>query len=269
MQKDFVNLKLDLKEAYLLFKLMGIESFVGYTNPFKYTNRLDLEHELIRAKNSLLLEGVLIERERRLAIEPSAFSILQACKLSQNISWLHIDKDNKIRDSYFYISSRQVIEVTEQIDKDTATIEFKLIGDHEDFFYETEQVLNVPVACRTERLSGKMNHESYIHLLNSYDKISFNELVSYLDTCEKMSRNLAESFIKSLLSSTAVGQMVFINKEQGVLNGVKFVLSEYYDWVLTLNNENDNELLLESVLPGEVLKKLFETYVNSYSKTKQ
>jgi hypothetical protein len=269
MQNDSVKLKVDLKEAYLLFKLMGIESFIGYTNPFISTSSGDLKNELIRAKNNLLLEGILIEREGRLGIEPSAFSILQACKLSQNISWLYLKKKGEVRDSYFYISSRQVIEVVEEMYEDSAAIEFTLTGDHEDFFYEVEQALNVPLVEKADYLYGKMNHGTYIQLLDSYDKISFEELVSYMDTHEKLSEKVTVNFIESLINSSAIGQLVFINKTLGVLDGVRFVINENHNWVLNVNQENQQELLIQSVQGNDVLKNVFETYIESFAKTKR
>jgi hypothetical protein len=269
MQKDSVKLKVDLKEAYLLFKLMGIESFIGYTNPFISTSPGDLKNELIRAKNNLLLEGILIESEGRIGIEPSAFSILQACKLSQNISWLHLEKKGEVRDSYFYISSRQVIEVVEEIYEGSTSIEFALTGDHEDFFCEIEQALNVTHVEKVDYLNGKMNKGTYIHLLDSYDKILFEELISYINTHEKLSEKVTVNFIESLMNSSAIGQLVFINKNLGVLDGVRFVISENHNWVLNVNRENNQELLIQSVQGNDVLKKVFDTYIESFAKTKR
>ncbi|MBT2680634.1 hypothetical protein J7E38_16615 [Bacillus sp. ISL-35] len=269
MHNDSVKLKVDLKEAYILFKLMGINSFIGYTNPFISTSPGDLKNELIRAKNNLLLEGILIEREGRIGIEPLAFSILQACKLSQNISWLHLEKKGEVRDSYFYISSRQVIEVVEEMHKGSAAIEFALTGDHEDFFCEIEQALNVPLVEKADHFNGKMNQGTYIHLLDSYDKISFEELVSYIDTHEKLSEKVTVNFLESLINSSAIGQLVFINRDLGVLDGVRFVLSKNHNWVLNVNRENNQELLIQSVLGNDLMKKVYETYIESFAKTKR
>jgi hypothetical protein len=267
MDNEILKLNFNSKEAFLLFKLMGFQSFIGYTNPFKNTKASELEKELLRIKNMLMYDQILIEMDGKISIEPSTFSVLQACKLSENIAWLHIAKNKKINDSYFYISSGQVIEVVEKLNISPSTIEFNVIGDQVDFFELLADRLDDFNFIDTVRQEIKfsINYEDYMQLLNTYDSLLDNELIDRLFQQEKVLEASALNFIHSLKNHSTFGQLVFMSKSKGILNGIRFVLCDQEHWILTENPVDASQLVVQNVSSNKLLTQFFNTYVQSYT----
>jgi hypothetical protein len=271
MQDDMMTLKLKTKEAFLLFKLMGMNSFIGYTNPYHHLQMNTLEKELLNIKNNLLLDRTLIEIEGKLCIEPFTYSILQACKLSESIAWLHMDHDQNKIDSYYYISSRQIVEVVENNDSVPSSITFTVIGDHVDFFTDLENKLfEFDITdLGNPTYEAKINLDTYRQLLNSYDKLSYEEIAANFTLQNDTPQSMVGNFIHALKNQATTGQLVFMSKSSGVLGGIRFVLSDQQQWILTENPADDKELTLQSISADECLKQLFNTYIHSFKSLKR
>jgi hypothetical protein len=271
MVNEILKLKLDSKEAFLLFKLMGFHSFIGYTTPYKNTKVPELKKDLLRIKNNLVFDRILTEKDGKLGIEPATFSILQACKLSENIAWLHINRREKIMDSYFCISSGQVIEVVEYLNTTHSFIDFIVIGDQVDFFDLLDNKIEEFNFTDTvhQEIKFNINCEDYIQLLNTYNRFSDDELIKRFFQEENLPKASAMNFIHSLKNHSTFGQLFFMSKSNGILNGIRFVLSDQAHWILTENPKVPLQLEVQNVPSNKLLTEFYNTYVQSYTNRKK
>ncbi|SFC32490.1 hypothetical protein SAMN04488168_103258 [Bacillus sp. 491mf] len=107
-----MELHLDSREVFFLFRMIGMEEVKGFENPYKgYTlEEIDQECEEVRA--TLLEDGVLEEIDGKLIIEPNTLYFLEICKCNDAVVKLKIQGKEQDVDLYYYISLEEPAVMT-------------------------------------------------------------------------------------------------------------------------------------------------------------
>ncbi len=243
MEEYQITWKLHSHEAFLLFGLMGMNRVLGYTNPFQLVSPEIREQSLLEAREQLLRDEILVLNDEKLLIEPSLFSVLQACKLSERVCWLHVKKNVNVVDSYFYLSARQVIEFTEYEDY----LEITFLGDHNDFHHELEaRIESNETSTTNETVDDAIQIVTLEYLSKNYQDKTHRELYTYLLDEEELAPHLGAELVNDFKTNSGIGKLVFLTKgiDDWESKSFRFVLTNEHNLVFI---ESEDLLKIQKV----------------------
>lgn len=243
MDEYQITWKLHSHEAFLLFGLMGMNRVLGYTNPSKLASPEEMEQSLLQAREQLLRDEILVMKDEKLLIEPSLFSVLQVCKLSERVCWLHVKKNENVVDSYFYLSARQVIEFTEDDDY----LEITFFGDHNDFHHELEaRIKSNETSITNEALDYAIQIDTLEYLSENHKDKTHRELYTYLLEEEDIAPHLGAELINDFKTNSGIGKLVFLTKatDDWESKSLRFVLTNEHNLVFM---ESEDSLRIQKV----------------------
>ncbi|KON87974.1 hypothetical protein AF332_14835 [Sporosarcina globispora] len=240
MSDTYISFKLSSEEAFLLLKLMGFNELLGFSNPFINDSQEEMNQSLMNAKQQLLGEKLIYETEGRIELDPTVYTILQGCKLCERVSWLNIVRDEKIYDYYYFISSQQVIELTEEFSDQSSSVEFKLIGNIYDYFVEILANIDSPNEECSLTFRDSISLESLNFIVNNLKHASLKELESYVLE-EGASIPFAKELVKGFKHNIAIGQLVYFLKTVDGWNtkGMKFLIEPNGNWLFTQSDQDN------------------------------
>lgn len=253
-----MELQLDSREVFFLFRMIGMEEVKGFEDPYKGYTLEQIDQEWEEVKTALLEDGVLEEIDGKLIIEPSALYFLEICKFNDAIVKLEIQSREEDVDLYYYISLEKP--------------EFMILEEERNFASRTTYVFTLTEGLNEYintigswledaeeqfiNMNARIQVETYNQLNEFSSSFSVGSLAQFLIEKEEVTKEFVEVFTSSLKNSECLGECtIFLNKD-GKHNekNIRFLLGPGYNWFIL---QKQDELEVCNLKDTVFLERLF------------
>lgn len=253
-----VELHLDSREVFFLFRMIGMEEVKGFENPYKGYTLEQIDQEWEEVRTTLLEDGVLEEIDGKLIIEPSALYFLEICKCNDAVVKLKIQSKEQDVDSYYYISLEKPEFMTLEEERNFAsktTYIFRLTEGLNEYINtigswledEEEQFIN---------MNARIQVATYDQLTELSSSSPVGSLEQFLIEKEEVTKEFVEVFTSSMKNSECLGECTIFFNEDGKHNekNIRFLVGPGCNWFMI---QKQNELEVCNVKDTVFLERVF------------
>ncbi|MFI8705775.1 hypothetical protein ACIGHG_01610 [Bacillus sp. NPDC077411] len=253
-----MELHLDSREVFFLFRMIGMEEVKGFENPYKGYTLEQIDQEWEEVRTTLLEDGVLEEIDGKLIIKPSALYFLEICKCNDSVVKLEIQSKEQDVDSYYYISLEKSAVMTLEEERNFAsktTYIFTLTEGLNEYINTIgswledaeEQLIN---------MNARIQVATYDQLTELSSNFSVGNLERFLIEKEEVTKEFAEAFTSTLKNYECLGEYtIFFNKD-GKHNkkNIRFLVGPGCNWFIV---QKQDELEVCNLKDTVFLERLF------------
>lgn len=253
-----LELHLDSREAFFLFRMMGMEEVRGFENPYKGYTVEQIDQEWEEVKTTLIEDGVLKETEGKLTIEPDTMYFLEICKFNDVVVKLEVQSEEQDIDVYHYISLEKaefMILEGKRISSSKSTYTFTVTEGLNEYINIMGNWLD-ETETESIHMKARIQVATYDQLNEMSSKFSIGNLKKFLIEKEEVTKEFAEAFTVSLKERESLGRCTTFSSKDGKNDRKKisFLVGRGYNWFMI---EKQNELEVCNLNDMVFLEKLF------------
>jgi hypothetical protein len=261
------------REALFLFQLMNIpeanQLLVDLNDPELQGEQAQLVYEQIL--RGLVEDGVIVEDNKQIILEPQVHNLLIGCKLSSAITRLDLhEADGKSSVTYGFLSGTQMVEWVWQPAEDQAVLTsfdelqdmLQVIGNRIELPDPLESNVNpaTEVAMRTAIQEETLQRLSALAVDSSMETIE-----SILQQDHHLDQALMQTLAKGFTALEKWGQFeVYTRGQEGQPQTIYFIGSTHGNWLL-LEGEESSLFTTFKVTEEELVQSLFLLTTRSLS----
>ncbi|MDZ5606947.1 hypothetical protein U2I54_07470 [Bacillus pseudomycoides] len=253
-----LELHLDSREAFFLFRMIGMEEVKGFENPYKGCTVEQIDQEWEKVKTTLIEDGVLKETDGKLTIEPDTMYFLEICKFNDVVVKLEIQSEEQDIDVYHYISLEKaefMILEGKRISASKSTYTFTITEGLNEYINTMGRWLD---DTETEfiHMKARIQVATYDQLNEMSSSFLIGNLKKFLIEKEEVTKEFAEAFTLSLKEHECLGRCTVFSSKDGKHNRkkIRFLVGRGYNWFMI---EKQNELEVCNLKDTVFLERLF------------
>ncbi|WP_459502396.1 hypothetical protein [Bacillus sp. C1] len=249
---EYVTLELENHEAFFLFKMIGFQEITLFNNLYEGYTSEELNEAWEDIKYKLIEDNIIVEDNNEIVIEPTVFTLLQSCKLSNTIVRFHLYSVEEEVQAYYFISSNQIIEIKQE--QGSSIYRITVIPNLQDYINIIGNQLEASKETSTDKKES-MNMVTYDRIMKEFRNFTEEDLHKYLIENEKVSKEFASEFISSLQNYTYLGEYTVSSRGVNSWEGqsIQLITGVSNNWLVMQNQErvevfNVNDIeLVESI----------------------
>ncbi|MFI8705779.1 hypothetical protein ACIGHG_01630 [Bacillus sp. NPDC077411] len=253
-----MELHLDSKEVFFLFRMIGMEEVKGFENPYKGYTLEQIDQEWEEVRTTLLEDGVLEEIDGKLIIEPKALYFLEICKCNDAVVKLEIQGKEQDVDLYYYISLEKpafmILEEERNLASKTTYV-FTLTEGLNEYINTIGSWLE-DAEEQSINMNARIQGAIYDQLTTLSSSVPVGSLEQFLIEKEEVTKEFVEVFTSSLKNYECLGEYTVFLNEDGKYNekNIRFLVGPGYNWFMI---QKQDELEVCNLKDTVFLERLF------------